>query len=57
MNSTSTLDVDFVEELKLRRWALENYVPAAQRDDSWHPVVLHEMDRLDSEALQPVCQA
>lgn len=50
--SGSTLDVDFIEELRLRRWARENYVPSHQRDTSWHPIVLEEMRRKDSETRQ-----
>jgi hypothetical protein len=41
--------VDFIEELRLRRWARENYVPAPQRARSWHPIVLEEMSRKDAE--------
>ncbi len=43
------MDVDFIEEIRLRRWARENYVPAEERDDSWHPVVLAEMRAKDHE--------
>jgi len=42
-------DVDFIEELRLRRWARENYVPATQRDNGWHPIILDEMTRKDRE--------
>ena len=42
-------DVDFIEELRLRRWARENYVPANDRNNRWHPIVLEEMDRKDVE--------
>jgi hypothetical protein len=45
-------DLDFIEELRLRRWARENFVPVEQRLPSWHPVVLDEMLRKDDE--QPV---
>ena len=47
-------DVDFIEELKLRRWARENYVTAERRDTAWHPIVLEEMTRKDSERRIPV---
>lgn len=40
---------DPVEELRLRRWARENYVPVESRDQTWHPVVLDEMQRKDVE--------
>jgi hypothetical protein len=48
MHATLT-DVDFIEEIRLRRWARENYKPAGERDDSWHPVVLDEMQAKDTE--------
>ena len=43
------LDVDFIQEIRLRTWARRNYVPQSARDDGWHPVVLHEMVRIDRE--------
>lgn len=42
-------EVDFIEELKLRRWAREHYVPSDRRENSWHPVILEEMRRKDLE--------
>lgn len=42
-------DVDLIEELRLRRWARENYVPVRERDNSWHPIILDEMSRKDQE--------
>ncbi len=48
MPQTAT-QIDAIEELKLRRWARENYVPATERPHSWHPVVLDEMSRKDDE--------
>jgi hypothetical protein len=42
-------EVDFIEELRLRRWARENYVPRDRREGSWHPVVLDEMTQKDAE--------
>ena len=51
MVSERTLhDVDFIEEVRLRRWARENYVPAADRNATWHPIILDEMSRKDREA-------
>lgn len=47
-------DIDLIEELRLRRWARENYVPAAERDATWHPIILEEMGRKDVEAGQSV---
>ena len=43
----SLMDVDLIEEIRLRTWARENYVPAAEREDSWHPIVLEEMRSKD----------
>jgi hypothetical protein len=40
---------DLVEELRLRRWARQNYVSAELRDKTWHACVLNEMDRKDHE--------
>jgi hypothetical protein len=53
MSSAVMAEVDLIEELRLRRWARENYVPAEQRSRSWHPVILEEMLRKDEE-VEPV---
>ena len=53
MTSGLSPDVDFIEELRLRRWARENYVPVDRRDIAWHPIVLEEMTRKDSEKRIP----
>ncbi len=45
-------ELDFIEELKLRRWARENYVPLVKREKTWHPVILDEMRRKDLEAME-----
>jgi hypothetical protein len=45
----SRVSADPVEELRLRRWARENYVPVESRDSNWHVVVLDEMRRKDQE--------
>ena len=42
-------ELDFIEELRLRRWARENYVPQDQRQHSWHPVIHEEMDKKDKD--------
>lgn len=47
-------DVDLIEELRLRRWARENYVPVPERDATWHPIILEEMSRKDVEAREAV---
>ena len=49
MSQSMRCEVDPVKELRLRRWARENYVPAASRKDSWHFVVLDEMETRDAE--------
>jgi hypothetical protein len=43
-------ELDFIEELRLRRWARENYVPRNGRQNTWHPVVHEEMEKKDLEA-------
>ena len=50
-------EVDFIEELRLRRWARENYVSRNEREVSWHPVILDEMNRKEREsaAVESVC--
>jgi hypothetical protein len=47
--SSAVADLDLIEELRLRRWAREHYVPAPHRQPSWHPVVHEEMRRKDRE--------
>lgn len=42
-------ELDFIEELRLRRWARENYVPSGRRQRTWHPVVHEEMEKKDLE--------
>ena len=53
MNPGTTLnekaDLDPIEEIRLRTWARVNYTPAAERQDSWHPVILDEMTQKDRE--------
>jgi len=49
MSSAVLAEVDLIEELKLRRWARENYVPCELRNRGWHPVILEEMFRKDEE--------
>lgn len=43
------VQIDAVEEMKLRAWARRNYQPAARRDASWHPIVLDEMQQKERE--------
>src|SRR6516162_5738031 len=49
MASMVLAELDFIEELRLRRWAREHYVPADERKRSWHPIILEEMLRKDEE--------
>ena len=42
-------EIDFIEELRLRRWARENYVPQPKRDGTWHPIIHDEMGRKDRD--------
>jgi hypothetical protein len=49
MATSPTTEIDFIEELKLRRWARENYVPQPKRDRMWHPVIHDEMGRKDRD--------
>jgi hypothetical protein len=54
MGSGLLNEVDFIEELRLRRWARENYVPADERDRAWHPIILEEMRHKDGEVSEVV---
>jgi hypothetical protein len=47
-------EVDFIEELRLRRWARENYVASDERDTAWHPIIQDEMRRKDGEVSDAV---
>lgn len=53
MISGVVAELDFIEELRLRRWARENHVPPELRQRSWHPIVHDEMAKKDSEADAP----
>ena len=57
MMSSSVVDLDLIEELRLRRWARENYVPRGQRQMGWHSVVLDEMSKKDFEGGSDVSSA
>ncbi|MCA9088607.1 MAG: hypothetical protein KDA90_08215 [Planctomycetaceae bacterium] len=45
------LSVDPVEEIRLRVWARQHYVPAGERRNL-HPVILDEMRRRDEELAE-----
>ncbi|MSU79336.1 MAG: hypothetical protein EXS16_14760 [Gemmataceae bacterium] len=51
--SHGIMDMDLIEELQLRRWARENYVPPEHRDGAWRPVIQDEMKRKDAEKFSP----
>lgn len=51
--SSAVLELDFIEELRLRRWARENYAPPEKRSQKWHPIVHEEMEKKDNEAGSP----
>jgi hypothetical protein len=44
------VELDAVQEMRLRVWARKNYTPAENRDAAWHPVILEEMEQKDNEA-------
>lgn len=50
MTTFEQTDLDIIEELRLRRWAREHYVPQPNREGEWHPIVIDEMARKDHEA-------
>lgn len=52
MVSSVAAEMDFIEELRLRRWARENYVARQKREQSWHPVILDEMGRKEREQVE-----
>ncbi len=52
MLSSVAAELDFIEELRLRRWAREHYVARDQRELSWHPVILDEMSRKEAEMTE-----
>ena len=44
-------DLDIIEELQLRRWAREHYVPPQERESATHPIIAEEMQRKDAEVI------
>lgn len=54
MVSSVVSELDFIEELQLRRWAREHYVPRDQRQPEWHPIVHQEMERKEFESSDAV---
>jgi hypothetical protein len=53
MSSSVLAELDFIEELQMRRWAREHYVPRGERKHTWHPVIHHEMVKKDHVAGTP----
>jgi hypothetical protein len=51
--SHGVLEMDLIEELRMRRWARENYVPPERREQGWHPVIQEEMQKKDNEKFSP----
>jgi hypothetical protein len=51
--SHGVLEMDLIEELRMRRWARENYVPPERREHAWHPVIRDEMEKKDHEKFSP----
>lgn len=54
MYSSATLDVDVIEEIRLRTWARENFVSAEERDENWHPIIQDEMNAKDRELVDAI---
>ena len=42
-------EIDPIEEMRLRTWARQNYLPPEERHGDLHPVVIDEMRRKDHE--------
>ena len=47
--SQGTQPLDLADELRLRRWARNHYVPVEQRQAEWHAIVIDEMQGRDQE--------
>lgn len=52
--SSGVVELDFIEELRMRRWARENYCSPEKRSNAWHPIVHDEMEKKDTEAGHPL---
>jgi hypothetical protein len=51
MNAAERVGIDLIQELRLRKWARDHYVPVNERNRHWHPVVLEEMGFRDNELV------
>jgi hypothetical protein len=38
-----------IQEIRMRTWARQNYLPAQERGSDLHPVAIDEMNRMDGE--------
>jgi hypothetical protein len=56
MTPAPLVTTDLVKELRLRRWARENFVSIGLRDATWHADVLDEMRRKDDELNERVTE-
>ena len=52
--SSGVMELDFIEELRLRRWARENYVGPEERFAEMAPIIREEMEKKDGEAGSPL---
>ncbi|QDU79552.1 hypothetical protein Pla110_12630 [Polystyrenella longa] len=50
METAEAEEVDFIKEIRLRTWARQNYQSPGDRGNNLHPVVLDEMQKMDSES-------
>ncbi len=50
MNPALRVEIDPIEEIRLRTWARKNYAPPTEREENWHSIILDEMGRKDQEA-------
>lgn len=49
--------MDIIKELRLRRWARENYVAPNERSDRWDAVILNEMSVMDRDIADRQAEA
>lgn len=50
LDRDSQQDIDVIDEFRMRTWARQNYMPADDREDGLHPVVVDEMLRKERES-------
>ena len=49
VESETDESLDVIQEIRMRTWARQNYLPAQERGGDLHPVAIDEMNRMDSE--------